>query len=655
MNKKQLMAMVMAGIILASSFVGCSKNVDFVENSTTAAAEQVIQTETIEAVKPSEEIVSFTDKDKDNNIMTLSPIFDNDGETIIAGYILSAKDKAGKALDANSFKLLGSVVKSVKNGKTAAVVKDAKGELIVLETYSDLNGNIIAMVDSLDLDGDKNVTEILKIVKKMDANGVSKVMADYTTVQLKTEKGKTYIIDGDKKTEVKIVDSSNTEVAKKETEETKKNEIKKEEAKKKKPTTSTTAPSGESDSSTTAPSDTTKPANDLDEEQIVLKKNGKAVTGAKKNVAIEDGLITITGEADKEYEYEITSDTDLWHGRIVIKMPNTAKCEIKIKDVNISYNKGNVIQIIDTSVNSDRTFLEKEITSTDDALDNELQNVSDADNAPSVALSFTEGTSSSFVSEAKSYTGIMYNESKLTIRGNGKVRFESRVNSENCICSTKSITVKNVDMTLLTAQNNNASTLAPGTGSAKGIFSYNKVKVESGKVTVKTNGDGIRCVRFICEGGMVDVSSSACDAFDVDNEITISGGRVNAKAFEKSIFKVRRVNAGKIRTGKNDTFDINGGTVFGEGKKASAVQSSSKQNSITCSILSTTPEKTYGTRGKIALKKDGTSVTSASADCTTILYSSSSIDSSKSYVMSAGSKSANVSFSGKVGKASFKA
>lgn len=650
MNKRKLLSMILAGMMVASALAGCSNGkTEFVEKPTTTASEVTAQTETIEAVEAKQEIVSFTDKDKDGNTITLSPIYDNDGTTIIAGYILSAKDSKGAPLTAEQYKLLNSVVKAARKDNTGLVIKNGTGDLIPLQTYSDMQGNIIAMVDSLDLDGDKDVTELLKIEKKMDGNGISKVMASYTTVKLKTEKGKTYIIDGDKKTEVKTVDSKNTEVAKKEQTEVKKNEAKKETAEKKESTTKA------GQSTTKAGQTTTKDDDDeIDEEQIILKKNQQAEAGSS-NVTMSKGLVTITGKADEEYDYVITSDTDVWHGQIVVKMPNTSKCSIRFENVNISYNKGNVIQLIDTSINSDRTFLEKEITSTDDALDNELQNVSENDNAPNISLSFPEGTSSSFVSEAKSYTGIMYNESKLTIKGNGKVKFESKINSENCICSTKSITVKNVDMTLLTAQNTNTSALAPGTGSAKGIFSYSKVKVESGHLTVKANGDGIRCNRFICEDGTVYVSSSACDAFDTDNEISILGGNVKAYATEKSIFKVRRINAGKTLK-ENDTFRITGGTVYGEGKKATKLQSKTSQDTVVCQVLSTTPDiKTYGTRGIITVKSGDKKLVSTTNKCTTVLYSSSSVSKDKAYTMSANGKTAGISFEKSVGSASVKA
>lgn len=650
-NSKRYIAIVLSITFVVSCLAGCSglkKKDVFNQIPTEKVSDVTAPSETLEAVEVEKEIVSFTDKDKDENEITCSPIYDSDGETVVAGYILSVKDKAGKALTAKEFSLLNSIVKAENSENSAKLCFDKDGKLIPINSYANEKGDIIAIQDTLDLDGDKNVEEYLRVSKKKDANGLSKVIVEYVNVEVKNEKGKTVVVDGDKKTDATKVDSNNKKVADKEKQDTEKNEAAKQDAEKtttkpgKKPdSTSTTKPG---DSSTTAT--TTEP---VDEEiKIVLKRNSKA-TSSSSSVGIEDAQVTIQDEGD----YVITSETDFWHGRIVIKLPNDSGCSVKFKDVNITYNKGNVIQIIDTSITNDRTFLETETASSDDFVDNELQNVSESDHAPNVSISFPEGTSSRFESTANSYTGVMYNESKLNIKGNGSVTFESKQNSDNCICSTKSITIKNCSVNLFTAQNQNPSKLAAGNGAAKGIFSYNKVTVESGSLNVAVNGDGIRCSRFICEGGVVDVKSSACDAFDTDNEITVNGGKVTASATEKSAFKVRRVNAGKQRAGKHDTFEINGGTVIGQGKKSTPVQSSSSQASLNASIRSTSPEKTYGTRGKITIKAGGNNVATSEDPCTTFVYSTSSVSSSKSYSMTANSHSADFTFNGKVGTASF--
>lgn len=655
MNKsKRYIAFVLSITFIVGCLVGCtgSKKNEFKQLPTESASEATVPTETLPAIKPSEEIVSFTSEDKDSNEITCSPIYDADGESVIAGYILSVKDKNGKDLTAKEFPLLNSIVKALPKDKSAEISFDQDGKLVSIESFANEKGDIIAIKDVLDLDGDKNVNEYLRVTKKADGNGLTKVMVEYINVQVKKEKGQIVVIDGDKKVVVKTVDSENKEVAKKEEQEVKKNEIAKKDAK---TSTSTTKKNTESttkkktdnkddNKESTTNSTTALEKTDID---IVLLKNSKAECKSS-NVDIENAKVTIHEEGD----YLITSQTDDWHGKIVVKLPNTAECSIRFEDVKISYDQGNIIQIQDTSIDTDRTFIETEAVSSDDVVDNELLSISENDHAPNVSLSFPEGTRSEFISSANSYTGVLYNESKLTIKGNGSVKFESIRNRDNCICSTKSITIKNCAVSLITA--NNMSTEKPaGNGSGKGIFSYNKVTVDSGSLTAKVNGDGIRCSRFICNGGTVDVKSSACDAFDTDNEITINGGSVTAYATEKSVFKVRRVNAGKQKEGKNHTFDINGGTVFGAGKKSTPVQSSSTQASLNASIRSTDPQKTYGTRGVISIKNNGTEIASSSVSVTTLIYSSGSVSKTKAYKMTANSHSADFAFNGKVGTASF--
>lgn len=637
MNKfTKITSVVLAGTMIAGMLGGCSGKDTFSEQTptTTAASQQT----TIQAQPMETEIVSFVGKDSQGNELSLTPIYNNDGKTIVAGYIISAKDKAGNALTATNYKYLNRVVEAASTGDNVTVTLDPAGNPVLLKTYSDLQGNIVAIEDRADYDKDNNTAEVLKVVPQKTESGNTRLVIDFTTVTIKQEGKKLFMIDGNKKVEVKTVDSSNTAVVQAQSKQAQQTTTKKGQ---------TTTKKGQ----TTTKQGTTKPKSDT--VKIKLKKNSKAECDSNK-VEIKTGLVTIKDGGD----FQITSSTDNWHGQIVIKLPNTKNADIKIKDVDITYNKGNIIQIIDTSVKSDRTFLETEAASTEDVMDNELKEVSESDKAPNVDISFPDGTSSSFTSSANSYTGVIYNESKLTIKGNGRLKVESNTNADNCICSTKSITIKNCSVNLKTAGDTLSSKLAAGSGAAKGIFSYNKVKVESGSLNVSTNGDGIRATRFICEGGTVSVSSGACDAFDIDNEVTVSGGKVTAVAREKSAFKVRRVNSSKMRAGKNDTFEINGGTVIGEGKKSSVVQSSSSQASIVAMIMNpttTNPKKKYGNPAKITIKHGDDSVKSSSNEVTSFLYSYSGLSTSKSYTMKASDKTSDVTFSGKVGKASVKA
>lgn len=378
------------------------------------------------------------------------------------------------------------------------------------------------------------------------------------------------------------------------------------------------------------------------ENKIVLKKNGAATTNVKSGVSISKSLVKITQQGS----YIITSDTDDWHGQIVISLPNTAKCDVRFENVNISYNKGNIIQIIDSSIKSKRSFLEPEASNTD-ANDDAIKEVADNDKAPNVDLSFPTGTSSTFSSSANSYTGIIYNESKLTLKGNGKLNLASTRNGENCLCTTKSVTFKNLTTKMTTAANTSTEKLSTTAGSAKGIFSYNKVNVESGKLTIQTNGDGVRCDKFYNMGGTVVIKSSACDAIDADDVIELAGGSTACYALEKSAFKVRRVNSSEIRkdeAGKpKDYFKITKGTAVGESKKMTA-PTASTQPSILAKIKKKASSAPAGGTSDpissddsdrlqiITIKNaDGSKLRVSSNKCTKLLYSAPAIKNATMY------------------------
>ena len=378
---------------------------------------------------------------------------------------------------------------------------------------------------------------------------------------------------------------------------------------------------------------------------IVLLKNRKAKCSSP-NVSLATGEVVI----DKAGDYRITSKTDEWHGKIVLKLKNTEKAELRFEDVNIRNDTANIVQILDTSIKTNRSFLEAEAAAGTTA-DDEIKEISDSDHAPNVQISFPDNTSSIFSTTANSITGVIYNESKLIIKGHGKALIKSERNANNCICSTKSIKIRNVSLNLTTAQNTSTSSLAKSTGAARGIFSYSSVTLESGYLNVKTNGDAIRCDDFISEGGTASLTSSACDAIDADDAIIINKGTITATALEKYSFKVRRINndekrkAGDssisssdcIRSGKGDTFAINGGTVKGESKKITTAQNASKQPVITCKLVKKT--KKSQEEEKVAAVVDIKGVKKSSNKCTKFLYSSSGLKNGKKYTATANGNS----------------
>lgn len=412
--------------------------------------------------------------------------------------------------------------------------------------------------------------------------------------------------------------------------------------------------------------------------EIKLTKNGNATCKSSK-VTIEKATISNpqgTIYIEKGGDYVITSGVDTWHGQIVIKLKNTEKANIRLENVNITTTQPNVIRILDTNITAERSFIEADASTndatgidTDSALRAEMKTVSKQDHAPNVDLSFPTGTTSNLTTSANSLSGVIYNESKLTIKGNGKVNINATDNRNNAICSTKSVTFRNVTASLSTAGSNNTSSL----GSARGIFSFSTVTLESGKLNIKSNGDCIRCDDFVLTSGTASLMSSAADGIDADDAIIINGGSITATALKKSSFKVRRINNQELidagdKTIKADdgvkdktkhTFRINGGTVKGESKDITTVQGASKQPSIICKAnkkdkaTGQTMQNSKKTPVKFTIS--GLKV-SSSNECIKFLYSSAKVSKDKSYTVSAKTTkdtypSEKVVFSGRVGTA----
>ena len=624
-------------MILALVFAACSA-----AQSTAGEGEgATVLTEPATVEAPEEALISFEVTDAQGNVLSLIPIYNADAVTVIAGYVESAKDKNGNALTAEQLPVIGCIIGVTAGESGITADTDSEGQLLLLETYADENGVLLAMKDVKDLNQNADTEEYLKLNLVTDANGMTHYMVEYTAVGVtkKQEGAATVTIDG-KKTEANAVNADNQAVANKFAEDKKKNEA--QEAANKSTTTTTTQPATEQP---TQPP--TEPSTNAPEEPklgIVLQANRTAKSDAP-GVAIETGVVTITEPGD----YEITSDTDIWHGQIIIKLPNTEKAEIAFRNVNIQNNTSNIIQILDTSIDEDRSFLDAE-SGMDEYASDYVEILSEYDMAPNVQLSFPEGTSSTFITTANSHTGVLYNESKLIIKGHGNAEFSSVRNPNNGICSTKSIKIRNVHLQLTTPQSENTSVLDKATGSAKGIFSYSKVTVESGNLSVKSNGDCIRCQKFEIQDGAIDIASSACDGIDADDMIVINGGSVKAIALQKHSFKVRRINntekgyiKGRVRAEKGDTFEINAGTVIGESKRISTVQPSSSQASLSCRIV----KPSAGTEAALLETKtpdyiaiDG--VKSSANKCTKFLYSSSSLSSGTLYSASTGNNSAQM-------------
>ena len=649
-NKKifSVIALILAAVMIFSACSQTGETVVATTETTTAAAQAI---ETTTASVEAEDVSIYEVSDGDYKI-SISPIYNKDGKTVAAAYIISVKDKDKKDVTAKDFPLINSVVAASSSKTAITLTKDKNKNYIKINSYADEKGNLLTVQDSGDANKNGNTSEYLKLTKVTNDQGSSHYLLTDTVVNIVTEDGVVYAVIDGKRVKVDTVNSKNTKVVAKISEESKPNKKK---AKSKKNGTTTK----KSTTDKTAKSEDTKAPEESKADtygKIVLHKNGKA-SSSLDGVEISSNEVLI----NKGGEYLITSDTSTWHGVIKIQLNNTEEADVRFENVDISYNKGNIIQIIDSTESTKRDFIDAEVNEESidyDDLSDEMEDLSDVKSAPNVSLTFPTGTSSSFECSSNIKTGVIYNESKLEIKGNGKVSISATANANNVLCSSKSVTFKNVTANLQSA----AFGVTENIGGSKGIFSYNKVNIDSGNVTIQSNGDAVRCTRFYQEGGTFTATSSAADGIDAESSISISGGKATVTALNKSSFKVRRINLQErldnnerginpkdcIRSGKEDGFYISGGTVKGESKKVSDHKMNASQHTIVCRTVKSA--KGNADEVKKAVKWNVSSVASSSNPCIKFLYSSSSV-SEKDYEVKVNntSKEYKWNWSGKYG------
>lgn len=616
--------------MIGASFVACSQNTnDEAQKAAATSASVAAKEQSEETTQPQTEIVSKVVTDKNGETTVVTQVVTKKTDSTKVAYSNKAQATSSASGNANKTNAKGKKsanVTTVKNGSTKNAKTLANGE----NSATKGNGN----------EATKGVTQV--------SNGKSsKHSADNATKSANdSSKGK-------EATKSVTKTSDDKETTKSSAKASGGNETKK--------ATTTTKPSTTKAHATTEAKETV----------ITLQSNGNASCQSEK-VSINSsgyGTVTINSPGD----YIIKSDVDVWHGQIIVKLKNTENADIRLENVNIATQNANAIQIIDSSINSNRSFIEADVSSgnagagdADNTLQDAMKEVAKQSKAPNVSLSFPTGTSSSFSTVSNNISGVLYNESKLTIKGNGKVTFESKKNRNNAIASTKSVSFKNVDATLITPANESTSALS----SARGIFCYSKVNVESGNLTIKSNGDGIRCEEFNSADGTTNIKSSASDGIDADDAINITGGKVTVEALQKSCLKVRRVNnqeeldEGKTGVKSDDginkpdhTFKIDGGTVVAMGKNITTLksvksgQTTSKQASIVCKSVKAKGSEAAKKAINFSIKGSGVNASSG-AKCIKYLYSSPSVDSSKEYtVSSSGYSDEKVVFTGEAGVA----
>lgn len=608
MKMKKIIAVSLTAALICSAFTACSsKKADETAATTTEVVTVADKDDEVKVEVDEEDDATIEVKDKDGNVLTIAPIYNTDGATVIAGYVESAKDKNGKALDQKSYPYIKGVVAlniDEENNFSLKYTKDNKIETI--KAISDKNAYIIAIQDTLDIDKDKNVTEYFKVVTKLDSNKNLFIKLDKddkgNPINVKVEEkkdantGKTSVtvVDSTGKTITATVstDAENLgDVVKKEKEEQKKKEEEKnkQEQDKNQGTDKTGNQGGNSNNgdnlgnsnnggSNNDNNNNNNNDNNQDEKpeesakeqiDIVLMDNGKVACDAE-NVTVDGNLATggteiIVNGAGEFSKYYVTSQTGTFLGKIEFRFSVDEDVEVKFYNVNISSGGKTAVKF--TNVDSE---VGKENDSEEVGVGGNTGTTA-VTPAPKVEMSITG--SNSFRASGSGTNGTIYSECKLAIKGHGRAEIDGG-QSLSGICSTESVTIKNATLNIVSR-------------AKQGISCDKKVTVEAGAIIdIESRGDGIHCNKFEFNGSETGVADSrikirsidsvnCADGIDADEQIIINGGTLDVVALTRAKYalKCRKVIKGK----PSGIFKINGGTVTASGNQNTILQSGSQK------------------------------------------------------------------------------
>lgn len=555
MKIKKTAAVFLALISVFSVFTACSKdepvdNQPTVENITDAD-------DSIKMEIDSDEETTADIVDNEGNTLTVVPVYDKDGSTVIAGYIEAAKDKSGKVLDEKAYPNLKKVIAmSVDEQKNFVIKYDENNKPLIINAMANDKGEIIALADALDLDKNKVTNEYFEAVTIIDNNGniFIKLKKDdkdkYIKVEVKTDStGKTTVTTNDGKS-----------VAAKKTEQsTNLKDIADKKASDNKKPSSTAKPTSANTNKPTP----TKPADDkptptkpeeIPEYYTITLGSGTDYSTDADNV---EGKTNASGSYEvkidgpgKANKYIVTSKPNTtFTGKLEFQLNTTDEIEVKIINANISANAKTAVKFAN---------LDRVVNKGNDAEGDVSSEGSDVGTAvdvpaPKVELSFPEGTTSTIKANGSGNNGTIYSECKLGIKGYGKAVINGG-QSLSGICCTESVKIKNVELDIESA-------------AKQGISCDKKVTIESGTVYTHTKGDGIHCNKFEMYDGNVNLKSlytiDCCDGIDANDYVIISGGNLNIEALTSGKFsiKVRKV----IKENPKGYIQIDGGTISASG------------------------------------------------------------------------------------------
>lgn len=571
MKLRKLIAILLAVICVCSVFAACSK--DEPANKPEATVPEVTDADDDTEMEIDSDEKSTVDiTDNNGNVLTIVPVYNSDGSTVIAGYVEIAKDKDGKALDAKTYTYLKKVIAIELDAENNFLISyDEKKNPIVIESVADeKTERIIAIQDKLDLDKDKDTAEYFKAVTIIDdkgnifikldkdakdklinadvdisKDGAIKVTADgKTTAAKKTEKASNL-----KDVANKVIEQQKTETT------TKKSDTNTNSGGQSQGTaTAKPANSGSAQNTTQKTQPTTqKPEPELEYYTIVLKSGNNYETNADNVTGKTNSLGTFELKVDgpgKYNKYVVTSDgNSTFTGKLEFELNTTDEVEVKFMDVNISTNGKTAVKF----TNLDRVVNKGSDSEGDVGSEgSDLGTAVDVP-APKVEVSFPEGTTSKIKANGSGNNGSLYSECKLGLKGYGTVQIDGGQNLSG-ICCTESVKIKNVNLNIISS-------------SKQGISCDKKVTIESGTINIRSKGDCIHGNKFEMYGGNVDLQSlyttECCDGIDSNDYILIQGGTLDIEALTLNKFsmKVRKVLKGKA----NGYLQIDGGKVTASG------------------------------------------------------------------------------------------
>lgn len=585
MKMKKITAILISTALICASFSACSAKEADDANATTAPVVEVTDADdTVTVAVDENEDATIEVTDNDGNVLTLAPIYNTDGVSIIAGYVEAAKSKDGKELTQQEYTYIKGVVAlniDAENNITLKYTSDNKIETI--KAISDSStGYIIAIQDEMDLDKDKDVEEYFKVTTKLDADKNLFIKLE------KDDKGKLINVTVEEKkdestgkTNVTVIDPDGKKTAASDSKDSKNlGDVVKEEKDKQQNQQNQQKPPQNQGGSNNNGGNTTPGGNEnpggsggetptepVKEERIdiVLQDNGKVAYDAD-NITVNGNLATggteIIVDGPGEYsKYYVTSETGTFYGKIEFRFSVDDDVEVKFYNVNISSGNKTAVKFTNIDSEADKEGDGEEIGVGGNT------GTSVITPAPKVEMSITGANS--FKASGSGKNGAVYSECKLGIKGRGSVEIDGGP-SLSGICSTESITIKNATLDIVSR-------------GKQGISCDKKVTVDAGAtLRIESTGDGIHCNKFEYNGSAVEGSKESiitirssnavncADGIDADEQIIINGGTLDIIALTpaKYALKCRRV----IKGNSKGIFVINGGTVTSAGAQNTVPQ-----------------------------------------------------------------------------------